>query len=229
VHHIETVLMDYLKEFMHTPWVFVIVAGIAFLDGFFPVVPGETSVIVAGASAASVGYPNIGLIMLVAAVGAFCGDHVSYAIGRFAFGPIARRLKPGGKTRKAFDWAHDSLVKRGGIVLVVARYIPGGRTAITITSGAVRYPLRKFSSFDLIAAASWGVYCGAIGYIAGKTFQDRPLLALGLGFVLAMVCAGLLELTRHLLAKRAERRKAAEGPAKDSTDSTPNKDENASV
>lgn len=205
---LEHLIMDYVDPFMQTPWIFVLVFAIAFIDGFFPVVPGETTVIAAGAVAASTGYPNIALIIVVAAVGAFGGDHVSYCIGRFAFGPIARRLKPGTKKKRAFDWAHDSLEKRGGIVLVVARYIPGGRTAITITSGAVKYSLRKFSFFDLIAAVSWGLYSGLIGYFAGKTFEGRPLLALGLGFAVAITCAILIELARFLLEKRAKAREA---------------------
>ncbi|ADD44894.1 DedA family membrane protein [Stackebrandtia nassauensis DSM 44728] len=208
VKELEHAIMDYIDPFMQTPWIFVLVFAIAFIDGFFPVVPGETTVIAAGAVAASTGYPNIALIIAVAALGAFGGDHVSYAIGRFAFGPIARRLKPGTKKKKAFDWAHDALEKRGGIVLIVARYIPGGRTAITITSGAVRYSLRKFSFFDSIAAVSWGVYSGMIGFLAGKTFEGRPLLALGLGFAIAIVCAGIMELVRFLLEKRAKAREA---------------------
>lgn len=205
---LEHLIMDYVDPFMQTPWIFVLVFAIAFIDGFFPVVPGETTVIAAGAVAASSGYPNIALIIVVAAVGAFGGDHVSYAIGRYAFGPIARRLKPGTKKKKAFDWAHDSLEKRGGIVLIVARYIPGGRTAITITCGAVRYRLAKFSFFDSIAAVSWGLYSGLIGYFAGMTFKDRPLLALGLGFAVAITCAFVIELVRFILERRAKAREA---------------------
>lgn len=197
-----------MHPLMTSPWIYVIIFSIAFLDGFFPVVPGETSVIIAGASAAS-GNPNIALVFAAAAVGAFGGDHVSYAIGRFGFARIARKLKPGTKKKKAFDWAHDSLIKRGGMVLVVARYIPGGRTAITITSGALRYPLRKFGLFDSIAAVSWAIYSGTIGYIAGWYFEDRPLAALALGFIIAMTCAGIIELSRHLLSKRAQRLAAA--------------------
>lgn len=206
---LEHMIMDYVTPFMLTPWIFVLVFAIAFIDGFFPVVPGETTVIAAGAfAAASGGEPNVALIIAVAALGAFGGDHVSYSIGRFGFGPIARRLKPGSKKKKAFDWAHDALEKRGGIVLVVARYIPGGRTAITITSGAVRYSLRRFSFFDAIAAISWGLYSGLIGYFAGKTFEGRPLLALGLGFTVAISCALIIELIRFVLERRAKAREA---------------------
>lgn len=215
--------MIYLEGIMSSPWIYLAVFAIAFIDGFFPVVPGETSVIAAGASAAALGYPNIALVIGAAAVGAFLGDHVSYAIGRFGFGRIAKRLKPGSKKRAAFDWSHNALMERGGIVLVVARYIPGGRTAITITCGAVKYPLRRFMFFDSIAALSWGVYSGMIGYFAGKVFEGRPLLALALGFAVAMSCAGIIELIRHILKKRSQR--AAAAAAETTTAATPSTSE----
>ncbi|GAA4921157.1 VTT domain-containing protein [Stackebrandtia albiflava] len=204
VKELEHAIMIYLEGIMASPWIYVAVFGIAFLDGFFPVVPGETSVIAAGTAAAAFGNPNIGLIIGFAALGAFCGDHVSYAIGRFGF---SRLSKPGTRRKAAFDWAHKALLERGGLVLIIARYIPGGRTAITITCGAVRYPLRKFSFFDGIAALSWGVYSAMIGFFAGKIFQDRPLLALLIGFAIAMTVAGVVELVRYL-GKRRNRKTA---------------------
>lgn len=194
--------MVYLEGIMSSPWIYVAVFSIAFLDGFFPVVPGETSVIAAGTAAAAFGNPNIALIILVAAVGAFCGDHVSYAIGRFG---ISRIAKPGTKRQAAFDWARNALEERGGLVLVIARYIPGGRTAVTITCGAVRYPLRRFMFFDGIAAVSWALYSAGIGYFAGMIFESRPLLALLLGFAVAMSIAGIVELVRFANKRKAKK------------------------
>ncbi|MFD0555578.1 DedA family protein [Stackebrandtia endophytica] len=199
---LEHAIMVYLEGIMSSPWIYVAVFSIAFLDGFFPVVPGETSVIAAGTAAAALGNPNIALIILVAAVGAFCGDHVSYAIGRFGFSRIA---KPGTKRQAAFEWARNALEERGGLVLVIARYIPGGRTAVTITCGAVHYPLRKFMFFDGIAAVSWALYSAGIGYFAGMIFESRPLLALLLGFSVAMTIAGIVELVRFLKKRRAKK------------------------
>lgn len=202
VAELEHAIMVYLEGIMSSPWIYVAVFSIAFLDGFFPVVPGETSVIAAGTAAAALGNPNIALIILVAAVGAFCGDHVAYAIGRFGFSRIA---KPGTKRQAAFEWARNALEERGGLVLVVARYIPGGRTAVTITCGAVHYPLRKFMFFDGIAAVSWALYSAGIGYFAGMIFEGRPLLALLLGFSVAMTIAGIVELVRYLQKRRAKK------------------------
>ena len=36
--------------------------------------------------------------------------------------------------------------------------MPGGRTAVNLTMGAVRNPLRSFIRFDQMGTASWAVY-----------------------------------------------------------------------
>jgi len=139
---------------------------------------------------------------VVAAIGAFVGDHVSYALGRGAGGRLLDRVRPGTKRHTAVLWARRSLAERGGLVLVVARYVPGGRTAVTLTMGSVRYPLRKFSPFAGLAAVSWGLYRTLVGYIGGKAFEDNPLKGVVLGIGLALAVTLVVELVRHRLRKR---------------------------
>ncbi len=87
---------------------------------------------------------------------------------------------------------------------MVARYVPGGRTAVTLTMGSVRYPLRKFSVFAGLAAVSWGVYCTLVGYIGGKAFEDNPLKGVVLGIGLALRVTLIVEVVRHQLRKRRQ-------------------------
>jgi membrane-associated protein len=141
-------------------------------------------------------------VIVVAAVGAFIGDHVSYALGRGAGGRLLDRVKPGTKRHAAIQWARRSLEERGGLVLVVARYVPGGRTAVTLTMGSVRYPLRSFTPFAALAAISWGAYCTLVGFIGGKAFEDNPLKGVVLGIGLALLVTLIVELVRHRLRKR---------------------------
>ena len=101
-----------------------------------------------------------------------------------------------------FDWARKALADRGGLVLVVARYVPGGRTAVTLTMGTVRYPLRSFTFFAGLAAVSWGIYCSLVGYIGGKAFEENPLNGVILGIGLALGVTVVVEVTRHQLRKR---------------------------
>jgi membrane-associated protein len=187
-------ILDLVQQMMSSPWLYLALFALALLDGFFPVVPAETSVITAAVFAAS-GQTNLALVIVVAALGAFAGDHVSYFIGKKSGGRL--------RGRKAFVWAANALAERGGMVLVVARYIPGGRTATTLTMGAVRHPLRSFTFFDAIAASSWAVYSGLIGFFGGMAFENDPIKGLLLGLGIALSITGVVEAVRWSRKRRA--------------------------
>jgi len=109
------------------------------------VVPSEASVITAGVFAAA-GDPSLPLVIVVAALGAFAGDQVSYAAGRLAGPGRYERARPGGRRRAALDRARAALAARGGVIIVVSRYVPAGRTAVTLTAGELtRHLLRRRS------------------------------------------------------------------------------------
>ncbi|WP_059013612.1 DedA family protein [Streptomyces specialis] len=199
----DNAILDAIEGFIATPWVYVALFAVAKLDGFFPVVPSETLVVTLGVFAAADGNPNLALIIIVAALGAFAGDHISYLIGRKSGDRIYARLKPEGRTRKAYDHVGHMLEKRGGIMLIIARYIPGGRTAATLTTGATKYPLRLFSAYDAIAAVSWAVYSAMIGFIGGAAFEENPLRGVVLGLGLALALAGIHEGVRIIRERRA--------------------------
>jgi membrane-associated protein len=195
-------IMHLVEGAMSSPWLYAALFAFAAIDGFFPLVPSESLVITAGVFAAS-GEPNLPLVIAAAALGALAGDHVSFLIGRTAGARVLERAKPGTRRSAAFDWAGKILAERGGQILVVCRYIPGARTAITLTAGAVGYPLRSFSSFDALASASWGTYCALVGYLGGAAFEDDPFKGLALGFGLAMTVTAAIEVVRHLRRRRA--------------------------
>lgn len=194
-----------VEGLMGSPWVYLALYTIAAIDAFFPVVPSETLVITAGVFAAANGEPNVLIVILVAAAGAFTGDHVSYFIGRYGGGALLRRFGQSKSVRGATGWAQRELAIRGGLVLVVARYIPGGRTATTLTCGATGYPLARFSFFDAIAALSWGVYSALIGYVAGNWFEGDPIRGLLFGLGIALTITVAVEMIRHVRKRREER------------------------
>jgi membrane-associated protein len=195
-------ILHFAEELMSSWWIYLALWGFAALDGFFPAIPSETLVVTAGVFVAANGEPNLYAVIAAAAVGAFVGDHVSYALGRGAGGRLLDRMRPRTKRHAAVLWARRALADRGGLVLVVARYVPGGRTAVTLTMGSVRYPLRKFSSFAAIAAVSWGLYCTLVGFIGGKAFEDNPLKGVILGIGLALAVTLIVEVVRHRLKKK---------------------------
>lgn len=217
-----------LDTVIASPWLYLVLFTVAMLDGFFPVVPAETMVITAGVFAAN-GRPDLAPVIAVAAAGAFIGDHISYQIGRRAGQGLLRRLRPGSRGRAGFEWAARELDRRGGLVLVVARYIPGGRTAATMTTGALGYPRRRFALFDGVAAVSWALYSGVIGYLGGVAFEDNAGKGLLFGLGIAAGITALVELTRFLIARRRRPRRSHRPGPPDTPESPPVLDSAAAV
>ncbi len=190
-------ITDMVEGAMGSPWIYLALCAFAAIDGFFPLVPSESLVVSAGVFAAT-GEPNLVAVIGVAALGAFAGDHISYLLGRTAGG----RVGAGSRKAAALERGSRLLAERGGTILIVCRYIPGARTAVTLTAGAARYPLRSFSLFDGAAALSWGAYSALVGYVGGAAFEDAPLKGLALGLGIALTVALMVELVRHVRGRR---------------------------
>lgn len=201
-----------IESVMGSPWALLAVFLVCVIDSFFPVVPSETTVI-AGGTLAAAGEQNLLFVILLAAVGAFIGDHVSYTIGRVLGTRAVRRVLRGEKGRAALEWAQGELRIRGGLVLIAARFIPGGRTATTLSAGTLSYPLPRFSGFIAIGGVLWAMYGGFIGYFAGGFFEGNHLLAVTLGIALSVTISLIVEVTRSVVRRR-KARTAAEQPDK---------------
>ena len=198
---------DWLKDFSSSPWFYLIIFVIAALDSVLPIVPSETLVIIGGVSA-GLGNLWIPLVIMVAASGAFIGDNMSYLIGREASDWVIRRQtrtdKGAARMAKIVEQVHE----RGGLLLITARFIPGGRTALTLSCGVTKQPRRWFIGWAAVAAVIWGNYAALLGFIGGKSFEDNHTLAFIIAFVSAFSITLVIELVRWLL-KRARYRKTA--------------------
>jgi membrane-associated protein len=187
------------------------------LDAIFPALPGESAIIALGVATAGSADPRIALLIGCAAAGAFIGDNLSYLLGR-RFGPaVERRFFTTPKGMKARAWAERSLDKYGTQLIVVCRFIPGGRTAVTLTCGITGYPRRRFVAATAVAAVIWALYAFFIGRIGGQAFEDNPWAGLVIAFGASIAISALIEVIRRLLARRRRRASAeaarAEGRA----------------
>jgi membrane-associated protein len=190
-------LTDYVSGSL---WTYAFLFGISALDVIFPLVPSETAVILAGVLAGT-GDLAIWAVIPCAAVGAIVGDNVSYLIGRLAGEWILERWFKG-ERRKRIDWAERQIQERGPYLIVVGRFIPGGRTAVTLASGLLEMPWRRFIVFDALAGIAWASYAALLGYFGGKTFEESPLKAFLVAFAVALAVSGGIELYRWLKKRR---------------------------
>jgi membrane-associated protein len=175
------------------------------LDAVFPVLPGESAVIALGVATAGSADPRIALLVGCAAAGAFIGDNLCYVLGR-RFGPaVQRRFFATPKGARARAWAERSLDRFGPQLIVVCRFIPGGRTAVTLTCGLTGYPRRRFVAATAVAAVIWALYAFLIGRLGGQAFEDNPWAGLVIAFGASIAISAVIEVTRRGVS-RARRR-----------------------
>jgi len=189
------------------PAAYLLLFAIAAGDAIFPVLPSESAAILAGVLAAIEPAILLPAVIGAAASGAFVGDSTSYGLGRYGGRPAQRRFFDGPYSRRGVRWACNQLRRRGGLILVVARFVPGGRTGATFTSGLTGFRYRRFALFTAIAAVLWALYAVLLGYFGGRVFHDRPLLAVLVAFALAAVLALAAETGRRFVAPRLARRR----------------------
>lgn len=198
-------------DLISSPWLYVILFAVSWLDAFAPLIPSEPVIIIAGVFAAT-GETNLLFVIAAVAAGAAVGDLLPYGVGR-AFGPrMLKWLPEGSKRRASYDWLDRELDARGGAVLMSARFIPAGRTLVTLTTGMVSYPFRKYMSWTSASAAVWSTYTVLTGYLGGVFFQDNTLAGIAVGLGIALLTIGATEGVRHLRQRRAAAATAGTSP-----------------
>ena len=190
-------LNELLLQHSAAVWVVPAMFLFAALDGFVPPVPSESALIGLAAVGASTGHPNWLALGVAAAAGAWVGDNVAYVLGRR--GRLDRLMERTRRRRKAMDWARARLAHRGGVIIIVARYVPIGRVAVNLTAGATHFPRRRFMAFTVLSGATWATWSVALGALAGSWVEDSPLLAAAVGVGVAVVVGLLVERLARLL------------------------------
>lgn len=181
-------------------WVLPALFLLATFDAVLPPVPSESVVITLAAFGAATGSPHLVVLGLVAALGAFLGDNLTFHVARRS---RLRDLRnsPRPTLRQAFLRGERELDRRGGLAIVIARYIPVGRVAVNVTAGAGTFSQRRFLALSGFAAVSWATYSVAIGSLAGHWVKDNPLL----GAIGGILLAGSLGLIVDRVLQRSSR------------------------
>ena len=86
----------------------------------------------------------------------------------------------------------------------MARFIPGGRTVVTLTAGMTSMRRSKFVLATIVAGLLWATYAACLGYFGGRAFEDNHTMAFVVAFAAALAVSGLTELVRWLLHRRKE-------------------------
>ena len=217
-------LVSFFTDKIHTlspGLVYVVVALLVFGEtalflGF--VLPGETSVVVAGV-VASQGRVNIVTLCILVVAAAIVGDSVGFLIGRH-YGerlmtlPLLRRRRP------ALEGALAALRQRGSIYVFVGRFTTFLRTVMPGLAGMSEMSYRRFLLANASSGAIWGVGYALLGYFAGHALVKIEKYSTWAGIAVLVVVLGLV-LTAHAVKKRREAaRPAANGDTTPDTSTT---------
>lgn len=136
--------------------------------------PG-TSTLVAAAALAGRGRLALPVLLLTAWVGATAGTCLGYAIGRWGgHRAVVRWGRYVRVTDARLSRAEGFFVRRGGPMLVVARFLPVLRELSGITAGTLEMPWRSFVAYNAAGAAVWVAFWGLLAY---EVSEDTKWLA----------------------------------------------------
>jgi undecaprenyl-diphosphatase len=200
---LESVMLDVGRTL--GPWTYLLVGVLAFLEtGAFVglIAPGETTVIVGGVVA---GQGQISLILLIAItwVCAVAGDLTSYFAGRRL--GRAWLLRHGERvkiTEERLRVVEDFFDRRGGMTILIGRFIGFVRALAPFIAGTSRMPLRKFLPYDVLGAGAWAATFATLGYVFWHSFSQlttyvsRGLLAFATVVGVVALLVWLVQLRR---------------------------------
>jgi membrane-associated protein len=188
-------------------WVaYTVIAALVFGEtavflGF--VLPGETAVVLGGVLA-SRGHLSLPVLTAVVVVAALLGPVVGYEIGKRMgdrlFAARALRRVPGGPER-----ARNALRERGGMAVLLGRFVAFVRAVMPAAAGAVGVPYRTFLVYNVVGGVIWGVGYSLLGYVAGSAYsvvESRIGTGLAIAVAAFVVIAAVWAIHRRRAAAR---------------------------
>lgn len=199
------------------PWVVLAAVGLvvfvedALFVGF--VIPGETAALLGGV-AAQLGHVPLPAVIVTVVVAAIAGDSVGYEVGRH-LGPRILHLRVLDKRRARLNQAQDFLARRGGMAVLLGRWVAFFRAVMPALAGSARMPYRTFLTYNAIGGLVWGVVVVTAGYLAGSSYaqveqaigRDGALIAAAAVFLAIVVWK-----VRQHRASSLERTPEPDGP-----------------
>ncbi|MEV6298152.1 DedA family protein [Actinoplanes sp. NPDC051861] len=173
--------MTELLTVLATPaWAYLALFGFLAVDALVPVVPIQAIMITSGALTVY-GNLDLAIVIAVGALGMFTGDTIAFVLGRSTgarLSALRARFAPRNedaeesKTRRAAERFTRGLRKPGPLVVLLCRFVPGGRMASGYHAGRTGYPIKMFVGYDGLAALSWACYGGLVGHLGGTAITQ---------------------------------------------------------
>jgi membrane protein DedA with SNARE-associated domain len=168
------------------------------VENVVPPIPSEVVLPMVGLQV-SAGQLVFWAAVLASTVGSVLGAWLLYAIGRFGGRPLALRLpRLLGITEDRLDRSEGWFARRGDAIVLLARLVPGLRSAVSVPAGTLQMPLGRFLLMTAIGSLLWNtalIWLGAalaahwetvVGAVSGITTWALAA-ATGLGILVLML------------------------------------------
>ncbi len=166
--HVDKHLAEFVQNY--GTWVYALLFLIIFVETglvIMPFLPGDSLLFVVGALCGT-GVMSLPVSIAVLLTAAVAGNQTNYTIGR-AIGPKVFQWENSRFFNKhAFEQAHAFYERRGGITIVLARFMPFLRTFAPFVAGVAAMTRAKFTFYDVSGGALWVVGITMAGYLFGN-------------------------------------------------------------
>jgi membrane protein DedA with SNARE-associated domain len=158
------------------------------------------------------GSMNFAAVVLLTTVAGVAGALIDYYFALKLGRPFVERLLKLSGTRSTEQLGRWErwLSAKGAWIILVARFIPGVRSSISLPAGALRMRLRTFVAMTTIGVFGWSVLLVYLGYLAGNLWrtslvQSSPLLAEVVVFAAAIASFSYIGYFAYVRVKRHQR------------------------
>lgn len=210
---LERFVLDFLGSASGFP-AYGLVFGVLIACGLGFPLPEDVSLITGGFLVHK-GHASLPVMMLVGFAGILIGDSIVYGLGRYYRGFKGRH--PGGLlgrhlTPDRLARVEREFERRGSMMVVIARFLPGIRAATYFVAGGARMSYARFILFDGLAALASAPLFVLAGYHFGSKIEEVVGWAAQFHNLLigAMVVAALALFARFMVRRRRTVREPAE-------------------
>ncbi|SED77166.1 membrane protein DedA, SNARE-associated domain [Streptomyces sp. 2131.1] len=214
-------MLESVGALIGSPWIYVVVALSVLLDVFLPVLPSGVLVITAATAAAAgttgvaadaagaarhvTEVPSLLALLLCAATASVLGDLAAYRLARIGGERLDRAIARSRRLTSAQERLGAALSRGGGVLVVIARFAPAGRSVVSLGAGASHRKVKEFLPWSAVAGLAWAGYSVGLGYF-GAQWLGAGWLGTAVS-VLALFVAG--SFAALLMRRPAEAARAA--------------------
>lgn len=177
--------------------VYLVVAGLVIIDAVLPIAPSETLLTAGGVLAAS-GELSIAALVVAGAAGALTGHALLYLAGRVSGSHVLGWLTRSQRTAVRADAAAEKVRERPWL-LIVADFVPWGRTVLMYSAGMISIAPSVFFRCASIGAVAWASFYAALGWATGSVFESEwqgLIVSLAVAVSITALAEGIARLRR---------------------------------